>query len=63
MTVIEPFEIHVPDEVLDDLRERLARTRYLDDSPRRPPSGMTAAYLRELVASWQRSTGAPARRG
>ncbi|KQZ84072.1 epoxide hydrolase [Microbacterium sp. Root166] len=51
---IEPFEIHVPDTELDDLRERLARTRLLDDSPHRPPAGMTAGYLRELVDSWQR---------
>jgi microsomal epoxide hydrolase len=27
---IEPFEIQVPDAVLDDLRERLARTRWPD---------------------------------
>lgn len=53
MTAPEPFEIHVPDEVLGDLRERLERTRLLDDSPRRPPSGMDAAYLRELVDAWQ----------
>ncbi|QEO14968.1 epoxide hydrolase 1 [Agromyces intestinalis] len=50
---IRPFELHVDDAVLDDLRERLRRTRFLDDSPRRPPSGMTAAYLRELVDSWR----------
>ena len=53
MTAPVPFEIHVDDEVLDDLRDRLARTRLLDDSPRRPPSGMDSAYLRELVDSWQ----------
>jgi pimeloyl-ACP methyl ester carboxylesterase len=50
---VRPFSIDVPEPVLDDLRDRLARTRFLDDSPRRPPSGMTAAYLRELVSSWQ----------
>jgi pimeloyl-ACP methyl ester carboxylesterase len=50
---IEPFEIDVSDEVLDDLRERLARARLLDDSPHRPPSGMSSGYLRELVGSWQ----------
>ena len=27
---IEPFDIHVPDAVLDDLRERLSRTRWPD---------------------------------
>lgn len=49
---ITPFEIHVPDDVLHDLRERLERFRPLPDSPRRPVSGMTTDYLRELVASW-----------
>ncbi|MBM7505939.1 epoxide hydrolase N-terminal domain-containing protein [Agromyces aurantiacus] len=53
MTAPEPFTLHVPDEVLDDLRARLDRTRLLDDSPRTPPSGMNAAYLRELVDSWK----------
>ncbi len=52
MIPVAPFRIAVPDEVLTDLRERLERTRFLDDSPRRMPSGMTAAYLRDLVAAW-----------
>ncbi|MCD2441409.1 epoxide hydrolase [Agromyces sp. SYSU K20354] len=52
MTAIEPFELHVSDEVLDDLRTRLARTRLLPDSPRKPASGMSSGYLRELVDSW-----------
>jgi pimeloyl-ACP methyl ester carboxylesterase len=48
-----PFAIAVPDDVLDDLRDRLARSRLLPDSPRRPASGMSAAYLSELIASWR----------
>lgn len=52
MTGPTPFSIAVPDEVLTDLAERLTRTRFLEDSPRRPPSGMTGAYLRDLVRSW-----------
>lgn len=52
MSEPQPFELHVPDEVLDDLRERLARTRFLEDSPRKPTSGMSSAYLRELVDTW-----------
>jgi epoxide hydrolase len=52
MSAIRPFELHVADEVLDDLRVRLARTRLLPDSPRTPASGMTAGYLRELVDTW-----------
>ncbi|MEU4363201.1 epoxide hydrolase family protein [Promicromonospora sp. NPDC023987] len=47
-----PFTVHVPDQILTDLRDRLARSRIPDDSPRRPASGMTAAYLRELVDHW-----------
>src|SRR4029453_5388050 len=52
MTALQSFELHVPDETLDDLRARLARTRLLPDSPRKPASGMSAAYLRELVSTW-----------
>ena len=50
---MHPFRIDVPDAVLDDLRDRLDRARLLPDSPRKPPSGMSAAYLRELVESWR----------
>ncbi|MFF1573660.1 epoxide hydrolase family protein [Leifsonia sp. NPDC058292] len=49
----EPFRIDVPDSVLDDLRERLARTRYapsLGDGTR--SGGMDAAELRGLVEAW-----------
>lgn len=49
-----PFTIHVSDDELSDLRDRLARFRALPDSPRRPLSGMTSEYLGELVASWRR---------
>src|SRR6058998_3742035 len=51
---VEPFRIAVPDAVLADLRERLARTRFPDEIP---ASGWTygtdLAYLRELVAYWR----------
>lgn len=49
---IRPFRFTVPDVELDDLRERLRRARLLEDSPRRMPSGMTSARLRELVDAW-----------
>lgn len=49
----QPYRISVPDTVLDDLRRRLSLTRLLPDSPGRPASGMTSAYLRTLVESWQ----------
>ncbi|GAA1939347.1 epoxide hydrolase family protein [Agromyces allii] len=49
---VQPFELHVADEVLDDLRARLERSRLLADSPRKPASGLSAGYLRELVDAW-----------
>src|SRR5438093_3937602 len=51
---IEPFRIAVPDAVLADLRERLARTRLPDEIPGSGWTyGTTLAYLRELVAYWR----------
>lgn len=50
---VEPFRISVPDAVLEDLRERLRRTRWPDQVA---GSGWTygtdSAYLKELVAYW-----------
>ncbi|MGV2984012.1 epoxide hydrolase family protein [Microbacterium sp. AGC85] len=46
------FRVSVPEDVIVDLRQRLSRSRLLPDSPRRPATGMNAAYLRELVDSW-----------
>jgi microsomal epoxide hydrolase len=51
---IEKFAIRVPDEVLDDLRERLARTRWPDQIEGSGWSyGTDLAYLRELCAYWR----------
>ena len=51
---IEPFEIRVPDEVLDDLRERLARTRWPDQIEGSGWGyGTDLAYLKELCAYWR----------
>src|SRR5438094_2167105 len=51
---LEPFRIAVPQAVLADLRERLARTRFPDEIA---GSGWTygtdLAYLRELVTYWR----------
>ena len=30
---VRPFTIHVPDDVLDDLRQRLGHTRFPDEIP------------------------------
>src|SRR5438105_292977 len=51
-----PFTVHVPDEVLDDLRSRLARTQWPEPLPYPGwASGVALAYLRELVAYWATS--------
>ncbi len=54
MAAIEPFEIRVPDAVLDDLRERLGRTRFPDQIPGSGwDYGTDGAYLVELCAYWR----------
>ncbi|MFQ5699048.1 MAG: epoxide hydrolase family protein [Myxococcota bacterium] len=51
---ITPFRIQVPDAVLDDLRERLARTRFPDQVNDASWSyGTDLDYLRELVEYWR----------
>src|SRR5438093_13377896 len=51
---IEPFRIAVPDAVLADLRERLARTRFPDEIPASGGTyGTNLAYLPQLVAYWR----------
>lgn len=50
----EPFEIAIPDEVLDDLRDRLGRTRWPDEiSGRGWDYGTELGFLRDLVADWR----------
>ncbi|RJG03487.1 epoxide hydrolase family protein [Noviherbaspirillum sedimenti] len=53
MSLIEPFSVNVPDAVLADLKERLARTRFPDD----PGNdgwryGTNGAYLKQLRDYW-----------
>jgi microsomal epoxide hydrolase len=44
-----PFTVHVPDGVLQDLRERLARTRWPDEAPGTGwCHGTDLGYLRDL---------------
>ena len=53
MSTAEPFAISVPQDSLDDLSSRLARTRFADDFANDDWTfGMPASYLRELVAYW-----------
>jgi pimeloyl-ACP methyl ester carboxylesterase len=51
---VDRFEIHVEDAVLDDLRDRLARTRYPDQIDGTGwEYGIPTDYLRELVEYWR----------
>jgi pimeloyl-ACP methyl ester carboxylesterase len=51
---VEPFRVDVDDAVLDDLRERLDRTRFPDDIPGTGwEYGASIPEVRELVAHWR----------
>ncbi len=49
----KPFQIHIDDDILSDLQERLERTRWPDEVP---DAGWTCgtdfAYLKDLVTYW-----------
>jgi pimeloyl-ACP methyl ester carboxylesterase len=50
---IKPFEIRVGADVLDDLRERIRRTRWPEPAPGPAWSqGTDLAYLQSLLATW-----------
>ncbi|MEU1545424.1 epoxide hydrolase family protein [Nocardia sp. NPDC005745] len=52
-TEIRPFRIDIPQADLDDLRSRVARTRWIDDLPGVGwERGVPTAYLRELAGYW-----------
>ena len=54
MTVPQPFTVHIPQMTLDDLRDRLARTRWPDEPAGAGwDYGTDLAYLRELVDYWR----------
>lgn len=53
---IRPFRIQVPEVDLDDLRDRLARTRWPDELPDVGwDYGVPLGYLKELAEYWQSS--------
>ena len=53
-TTPTPFRLHVPDGAIEDLRLRLARTRFPDQAPAAPWAyGTDVGYMQELVAYWQ----------
>ena len=51
---IQPFEVSIPQETLEDLHDRLARTRWPDELPGVGWSrGVVLGYLKELAEYWQ----------
>jgi pimeloyl-ACP methyl ester carboxylesterase len=51
---VKPFRIHVPEETLADLRDRLARTRWPDEVAGAGwDYGIPLAYLRDVAAYWR----------
>jgi pimeloyl-ACP methyl ester carboxylesterase len=53
---VQPFEVSIPQERLDDLRERLARTRWPSEMPGVGwDRGVPLAYLQELAEHWRTS--------
>src|SRR5690348_17334154 len=53
-TQIRPFRIDIPQADLDDLRQRLARTRWTAQLPGDPwTRGVPVEYLRELADYWR----------
>ena len=53
-TAVRPFRIEVPQADLDDLNDRLARTRFPAPLPGDDwDTGVPVAYLRELVTYWR----------
>jgi hypothetical protein len=51
---VRPFDVQVDEEVLGDLRERLARTRWPDEADAAGWDHRTnLAYMRELVGYWE----------
>jgi len=48
-----PFRLHIQESAIDDLRERLVRTRFPDQAPGEPWAyGTNVAYLKQLVEYW-----------
>jgi len=49
-----PFQLNIPDNVLQDLQERLSRARLPDEPPLAPWStGTSVAYMQRLIGYWQ----------
>ena len=58
---VQPYEIKIAQSTLDDLKKRLARTRWMDEPEGAGWNyGTNLAYLKELADYWQHR---PARSG
>src|ERR1700746_2976877 len=56
VTEVRPFRVEISDAVIDDLRERLTRTRWPEKEPVEDWSmGIPLAYARELASYWAES--------
>jgi microsomal epoxide hydrolase len=50
----QPYRLNIQDDVLDDLRERLARTRWPDEIPESGwRYGSNLAFMRRLTERWR----------
>jgi pimeloyl-ACP methyl ester carboxylesterase len=55
MATPRPFRLQIADAEIADLKHRLARTRFPDEPPLEPwSSGTSLAYLKDLVAHWEK---------
>lgn len=53
-TTVHKFRLHVPDEAIADLRERLSRTRFPEQAPGEPWAyGTDVGYMRCFVEYWR----------
>ena len=56
MTEVRPFSVEISRAAIDDLRERLARTRWPEKEPVGDWSmGIPLAYVQELASYWAES--------
>ena len=60
---VQPFQVHVPDAVLEDLRGRLNTARLPPGEADDWSAGMNPAYLRRLVDHWRSAYDWRAREG
>ena len=50
----KPFKLSIPDNVLQDLHERLSRARLPDEPPLEPwATGASVAYMQRLISYWR----------